>query len=345
MTVSQRDLAEATGVSVPTVSLILSGRADELRIRPETARAVKQAAEALGYRAHYHARALSTGRSDTIGVLMGAGLDHRMWGQIAQGVAAAALEAGKDMLLLHADGEDARALNRSLEHLQSNRIDQLVLIGHPSPDKLDDSLRRRIVAIEPADQRRVRTVRFDAAPGIGQAVEHLAKLGHRHVLWLGKASGRRRMRPERYQAFRAAADGVGLKHKSLNVQAEPGYLPGAEDQIDHYLRELDRRLRFPKGATAMLCYNDTMALALYALCRTRRLEIPGDMSVIGFDDTHAALAIPAMTTISHQYHQLGRQSIQMLLNSETPDAHRTVPSRLVIRASTAKPGSLKEISR
>jgi len=182
-------------------------------------------------------------------------------------------------------------------------------------------------------------VRFDDRPGIEAAVDHLAGLGHRDILWIG--SGVPRIESElRRGHLAAAAARHGLAIRTMGYDLEPPRSDGQVALVADYQRALADR-RFPAGTTAIMCWNEAIAFAVYGLLAQRGAAVPRDVSVIGFDDLLADLANPALTTISHACEELGMRAVELAIDLiEGRDRVLsgrvvTVPARLVIRSSTA----------
>jgi LacI family transcriptional regulator len=342
-------VAERAGVSKSAAAAVLSGRAAERRIGAACVERVRAAAEALGYRGNYHARTLSTGRSSTIGLTMGTSehglMGHDFWGPVAGGVAAAARRGGYDVLMAGGNTlEDA--LVHATQLLETGRIDALVILsqlfGRLPPALL--AARQPVVVIGGENnERSPYDVRLDPAPGIAAAVAHLAALGHRSVLWIDLARGRGTAAtlPGRRAAFRAAMRVHRLVARELTIP-ESEYVASPLDEMVTTLRASLAALPWPEDVTAVFCYNDLVALALQGLLAERGLRIPADLSVIGFDDVLAAVASPPLTTISHRLPDIGAAAVELaldLLGGSRPPTVRLVPAQLVVRGSTAPPGT------
>lgn len=331
-----RDVADRAGVSISTVSFVLNGRADAMGIRRSTQDRVNRCAAAIGYRGNYHARALLRGRASALGLAMGSSLQHRMWGAIATGVEKAARAAGYDLLIVSgADGE--AALDRGIRHLRERRLDALVCEGSAAGKRQTLKAGVRAVVVQ-GSAGPLPSVRLDPAPGLDAAVDHLAGLGHRHVACVGKRRGGRTLLADRVTALRESCARRGLLLTEIFLPAEESY----HDEIDWHLRynhdALTRGLDLPDSVTGVFCYNDTLALALMALLRERGIRVPDDVSVIGFDDLHATLSLPALTTVSHMYRELGAKAVEVALalvdGAPRPAGPVLVPAQLVVRQST-----------
>ncbi len=342
--VTLRQVAERAGVSKSTAAIVLSGRAVACRISAPCAERVRAAAQLLGYQGNYHARTLSTGRAATLGLTVGEG-GHRgvassFWGAIADGVAAAARGRGYDLLLLGGSGGDA-AIAHAASRLETRRVDALIVLRqlfYRLPDELLNT-RRPVVTIGGQQGEGFPDVRLDAAPGIAAAVSHLAGLGHRVALWLAHERDGEVVLPERRAAFLAAARRHRMAVRETAIPAFDSQGMSLEQVVARYQVQL-RALALPKGVTAVFCYNDLMALAAQGVLRERGLGLPDALALIGFDDLHAELAAPPLSTISHGLHELGAAAVALavdLAEGGRPPPLTLVPARFVARASTVTP--------
>jgi DNA-binding LacI/PurR family transcriptional regulator len=338
-------VADHAGVSKSAAAAVLSGRAVERRLSAACIDKVHAAAKALGYRGNYHAKTLSTGRSSTIGLTVGASdtviLTHEYWAAIAGGIESAARQRGYDVLL--AGGSSAEdALTHARELLDTGRIDALVIprqLFTAIPSALLKHRRPSVVIGGENHEYSPCDVRLDPAPGITAAVSHLASLGHRSVLWIDQAHGRVASLPGRRAAFRAAMRTHRLKPSVMTIPEASSVLATLDEAVAWYRAELAKQV-WPPGVTAVCCYNDQMAVALQGLLAMRGLRVPEDVSVVGFDDAFAAVAsVPALTTVSHRLSVIGATAVELafqLLDGKKAPAVRLVPAQLVVRASTAR---------
>ena len=342
--ITLKQVAALANVSQATASLVLNGRAEELKISSASSARVREAAEALGYHGNYHARTLSTGRTHTLGLVCsgvdGNMLSHRFFGPYVAGVSEAARAQGYNLLLINPDSF-FESYAHAVSFIGTRRVDALIVIGplsqRPSAPR---PLKRPIVYLNAPPAEDALTVNVDPAPGIEQAVAHLEASGHRDILWIGSTREGVIMYPERAAAFRRACAEAGITAREWSVQVDTSYSPHVEENIARYRQALADGLCLAPSTTAIMCLNDTMGLALYAVLADRGLHVPDDLSIIGFDDLHAAYAIPAMTTISHMLREMGATAVTVVLErlqqpDEAPFARDIrVPARLVVRQST-----------
>jgi DNA-binding LacI/PurR family transcriptional regulator len=339
-----KDVADLARVSPTTASMALSGRTGSAHLSQACISRVHSAAKHLGYRGNYHARSLASGRAYTIGLSAGAGpvslIEHDFFNPIIGGVEAATRARGYDMLVIGGTGA-MMPLERAFNHLEERRLDALIIVRtlYPRVTPEIQSSRLPIVLLEGADVPELPQVSFDCAPGLIQAVSHLAELGHRRLCWvspltelpLTQASLRQHVLEQE-----VAARGLVLEHLLLQ---EPTTDPNALSGTTSGYHQAIVSCTLP-AATAFLCYNDSVALALsYRLMRDG-IDIPGQVSVIGFDDRYGGLMVPPMTTVSHSQRLLGETCVHLALDildgtvATSPVPSRRVASRLVIRGST-----------
>lgn len=336
--VSLAHLATCLGLSRTTVSLVLGGRGKEIGIAEATQARVRQAAEEMGYRPNYHARAFNLGRSDTIGmcspVLAGvpAGPISDFWAQVHAGVVSRAGAYGSDVLTV-ASRETGSGIPRGLQFLHSKRIDALIIPGHLHWDPSQVPASTAVVTVMPWIRHDLPSVDLDPLPGIRAAIAHLAALGHQRIGYVGfqdhLAVSRDRGRMVTREAL---AHGIISQTRLLTVRKNISDLPVAV-AIDEIAASAGALIDNLRKATALLCYNDIVALGLMRAANARGLRVPGDLSLIGFDDVAGAYATPRLTTISHALFDIGTAAADLALGLLHPmwsrQRRKAPPSQLV----------------
>ena len=323
MAATVRDVAEAAGVSTSTVSRAL---AMPHMVKPETRERVRQAADQLGYTPNKAARGLITGRTGNLGLIL-PDLTNPFFPSVVKGVQAWARDL--DHAVFIADTDEDPGAEAGLVRALAKQVDGLILC---SPRMSDDDLRSVLsqTCIVLVNRRLgpAPAVTFDNAGGMRQAVAHLEALGHRHLAWLAgpRTSWSNR---ERTRALKAAATASSLKLTAVG-HFPPSFEGGvaAADQV------------IAAGATAVIAFNDLMALGVVSRVNARGLRVPDDLSVVGVDDIPmAGMSNPALTTVSLPKEQAGRTAVTLLLSlieqpdSQTP-ARRELPAQLIVRGST-----------
>jgi DNA-binding LacI/PurR family transcriptional regulator len=311
-------VARKAGVSQSTVSLVLSGKGRG-RISARTEETVRAAAAELGYRPNLAARTLRTGVARTVGLVV-PDITNPFFGRMMRGAQRAAQQAGYTVVLVDAGGNRAWEAD-SLQALLSGPSDGLLLFEVTLPPGAAE----KAIGIEMAPGE-LPVVRLDVETGIDAAISHLLELGHRRIGHVASAfvAPTFDLRAARLAARLAAA---GLE-PAVRVES----LFSFEEA-----REASAPL-LQSGVTAVLCDDDILAGGFYLAARDAGAAIPGDVSVIGFDDLDFARVLaPPLTTIAADAEELGASAFRALasdLAGEPPPAEQVLPTRLAIREST-----------
>ncbi|KHK99895.1 transcriptional regulator [Microbacterium mangrovi] len=320
--VGVREVAALAGVSTQTVSRVIN---DHPSIRAETRERVREAMDALGYRVNNAARALGTSRSRTLGVIAS---DATLYGP-SMGIAAletAARREGRWVATAYADAADEASVDAALEHLLAQGVDGVILIA----------AHERTVAALAARTPGVPVAALHTGPGAEQqaagaalAVEHLAALGHRRIV---RIAG-----PADWLEEGARAAGFANALAVRGLRAGPGWSGDWSAASGSAVAAgVAAAVRGSAGPTAVVVANDQMALGLMAGLASAGLDLPGEVSIVGFDDTpDAAFYRPALTTIRLDLAGEARRCVAEVLGLSAPPP----PARpeLVVRASTAPP--------
>jgi LacI family transcriptional regulator len=324
MRVTIRDVARAAGVSPSTVCRALS--TPEL-VRIETRERVVRAAADLEYHPNRAARGLITGRTGNLGLIV-PDLANPFFPSVVKGIQARAREA--DYAVFLADSDEHPAAEADLVRALSKQVDGLILC---SP-RMTEAVLRSLAGQAPMVllNRRVPgipAVTFDNLGGMRQAIAHLAALGHRRIAWVGGPrgswSGRDRIRALRTVSAAAGTDLVEVGH------VQPRFAGGvaAADLV------------LASGATAVIAYNDVVALGLLSRFTARDVAVPAQMSVVGIDGIPMAEMVhPALTTIALDTEASGRAGVDLLLHLLKHDesVRRELETHLMVRASTGPAG-------
>jgi DNA-binding LacI/PurR family transcriptional regulator len=327
---SMADVARLAGVSSQTVSRVSNGQAN---VDDTTRARVLEAMQALGYRPNGAARALKSGRFHTIGVIMTT-LQTLGNMRTLDAIATEAARAGYSVMLLPISDPTLRGVSGAYQRLSAQAVDGAVIILEARLlDRAEFALPPGIpvVVIDSGAGPGYTVVDTDQALGARQATEHLLSLGHRQVWHIAG--------PETSfsAAHRAASWQRTLEKAGITP---PPALRGDWTCESGYQHGLTLGQR--EDVTAIFAANDQMGLgAMQALHELGR-DIPGEISIIGFDDMDGARSFwPPLTTIRQDFAAVGRLSIQKLLgkvsDSSTENDTTIVPTELIVRASTGKP--------
>lgn len=323
------DVARAAGVSVATVSKAVNGR---YGVAQDTVDRVLQAVERLGYESSLGASSMRSQRTGVIGVLV-AGFEP-FSAEILKGVSTALHEGPYD-LLAYSGARLSRASGwerRSLQRLSGTLIDAAILV---TPSIVDLTAQVPIVAVDPHTGRAdVPTVESDSLRGAHEAVAYLISLGHRRI---GLVGGRPDLRSAqaRAEGYRRALAAAGIPYDPTLVRVGNYQLESARGAA----REL---LSMPQRPTAVFGSNDLSAIATIEVATAMGISVPGQLSVIGFDDVpEAARLSPALSTVRQPMRRLGaaaaRMVLAMLRGETVEDSHVLLATRLVPRQTTAPP--------
>ncbi|KUL30782.1 LacI family transcriptional regulator [Actinoplanes awajinensis subsp. mycoplanecinus] len=347
MAVTIKDVARLAGVSASSVCRAL---ADPDRVRPETRDRVQTAARQLGYHPNRVARSLITGRTANIGVVL-PDLGNPFFPTVVKAIQTQARRG--DYAVLLTDTDEDPAVEVPAIRALAMQVDGFLLC---SPRAADDEL--RAVAEKPMVvlNRRISpfpSVTADNSGGMRQAVGHLHALGHRTISYVAgpRTSWSNR---DRLRGLRAATSALGMTLIEIgNVAPTVAGGAAAADLVA------------AAPVTAVLAYNDLVALGLVQRFQARGIAVPGQLSVVGFDDILvAALVGPPLTTVAIGKEQIGRVGVDLLLalmaapgtaglaragseragseragseragSGQAGRARRVVPTQLIVRGST-----------
>ncbi len=307
-TKSIRDVAAHAGVSVGTVSNVLN--------RPELVAAttrlrVEQAIAVLGFVRNESARQLRAGRSRTLGLVV-LDVSNPFFTDVARGVEDAATAAGLAVILCNSD-EKADREHRYLDLLEEHRVQGILITPVQGPTGRLQELQRRgtpVVFLDRwASTRDHCSVSVDDVYGGELAAGHLAERGHRRIAFVGGPFGIKQVQDRLDGAQRALLE-AGLADAALTVVETPalnfpsGLAAGAEIAS----------MPASRRPTAAFCANDLLALGVLQEMTRRKLRVPGDLAIVGYDDIDfaAAAAVP-LSSIRQPRNELGKSAAQLLI--------------------------------
>ncbi|MBA3872258.1 MAG: LacI family DNA-binding transcriptional regulator [Chloroflexota bacterium] len=322
------DVAEMSGVSYQTVSRVINNHpyvSDEARQR------VELAINALGYRPNKVATKLRSKSSKTIAIILFGSWFHGPV-QIALNVEMAARTNGFDVILMNVTETQVQVV-KALQHVKGWDIEGLIMII-PAQSLPIEEIRSicgdtPIVHIDSFTSADVPSVSLDDGYGTEQVIEHLISLGHTHFCeisgplnWVNAHI--------RHQTCIQVFEKHGLE---LPVHIEGNWTTAGSYQAMRRLLEDHHQF------TAVVAANDNMAFGAMRALQQHGLTVPNDISVVGFDDIpEAAYFPPPLTTVRHNYIQLGLVGFEYLLElideRQTPVRQRLITPRLIIREST-----------
>lgn len=332
MSVSIKDIAKVAEVSHSTVSRALR---NSPLISDETKARIRRIAQEMGYSPSAIARSLVTKRTQTLGLVVTTIADPFV-AEVVRGVEERALDEGYSVILCQSQADPEREI-AAVEILREKRVDAIIITASRVGNLYLPLLERLAVPIvlinNQQEGRYVYSVGTDNVQGGHLAVRYLLELGHTRIGYITgpewAAASRQRLRGAR-QALRE--QGLDLD-PTLIVQGD-GRAEGGEEAITCLLRH-------PVPPTAVFCYNDMTAIGATRAAQRAGLQIPKDISIIGYDDIAlAAYVTPPLTTIRQRKYEMGAQATEIalaLLNDGEFVEHVLIPGELVIRGSCAPP--------
>ncbi|MBP1845877.1 LacI family transcriptional regulator [Rhizobium petrolearium] len=330
---SLKDVAEAAGVSVTTVSRLLNG---SLELPSETKLRIEKAIGDLKYEPNPHARRLSRGRSDTIGLVV-PDIANPFFATLVSAVEEEADKRGLALSLYATLNRPGREISY-VTALGRNHVDGLLFItNHPDNGELASLINQTgkvVIVDEDVPDAVVPKLFSDNDHGGYLAGRHLADHGHRRVIYAGG--------PREMISTRRRSQGL---ERALKERGEPFQVIRYEGSYTvEFGREAARRfLDESMPATAIFASSDEIAIGLIEVLRAQGVSIPDEVSVVGFDDVGPLhLFAPPLTAIRQPVRALGERALALLLetNWQEPESlasEELLPVEIVVRNSVAPP--------
>ena len=329
---TMEDVAREAGVSRALVSLVMRERPN---VSEQRRRAVLDAAARLGYRPNAMARSLASRRTKTVGVILD-DLRNPFFAEIAGGVEELASAVGYQ-LLLAAGGRQARRERAALAALLEHRVGGIILVSPrmPAADIAAAAAEAPLVIVG----RTVRgldadSVLINEGHGTDLVLDHLTELGHERIAHVDGGSGAGG--PQRRSAYLRGMRAHGLSRHALVIGGD-----FTEEAGVNAAGELLARRELP---TAIFAANDMVAAGLLGGFDRAGIDVPGDVSIIGYDNISIAhLAHVSLTTVDQPRTEMGRLALELLLDridNRRPNEVRLIEPSLVVRSTTAQPRAI-----
>lgn len=333
-----RDVARHAKVSSATVSRTINGIAS---VNPDLAKRVWRSIEELNYFPDTQARALVSGRSRILGLIVSE-ITNPFFPELVQQFEDVALENGYDVLIASTN-YDPQRMSRCVRRMLERKVDGVAVMTFGIEAPVIEELAQRGIPLVFIDTGpaypQVRTLKVDYQTGIRQAVQHLAALGHRDISFI---TGPLQLHSSlaRRNAFANAMREIGVKVRPENIVEGRHTLEGGMEGM----RTLAAGKTLP---TAVMCSNDMTAIGVLHELYDMNLRVPADISVIGFDNIQiAGFTLPPLTTIEMSCSDIARSAVQVLRagieetrdTSASPEPKESiVPTRLIVRQTTSFP--------
>ncbi len=340
-TVTIRDVAKRAGVGIGTVSRVLN---ESRLVSDDTRSRVLTAIAELDYAPSAVARRLSRGKAMAVAVIAPF-FTRRSYVERLQGIEYVLSNAGYDLILYNIE-----TVARRDECLRSvprgERLDGLLIISlAPDDSEVERFAAQEVPAVLiDAYHPALPTVQIDDVAGARTAVDHLIDLGHRRIAYIGETLDQN---PLRFQPVGDRYHGYCLSLAEAGIPFRPEYHRQGRYSWREAHSMTHELLDLPEPPTAIFAYSDTLAFGVLEAAQQRGVSVPGDLSVIGFDDVEIAHYF-RLTTVRQGLYESGARGAELLLEwLDTDDApepevsstqHIVLPTELVVRSSTAPPG-------
>lgn len=328
--VSIKDIARAARVSHSTVSRALHSSP---LVNRETAERIRSIACEMGYRPSAVARSLVTRKTKTIGVVVTTIADPFI-AEVVSGIEEVANDHGYSVFLANCNADPEREV-KVVHSFHERRVDGILVTASRVGALYMPLLSEMKVPIVLINNQHpgefVHSVMIDNVTASREATQHLIRLGHRRIAYIGDQFGFQ-SDSERFSGYRQALEAADLPFLPELVAHGDGKPEGG-------MRAMEKLLALAEPPTAVFCYNDLSALGALRVIQWHGLNVPLDISIVGFDDLFiASYTNPPLTTIRQPKQQMGRMAMEILLklfsglNSTT---NIKVSGELIIRGSTA----------
>jgi LacI family transcriptional regulator len=329
-------VAEHAGVAVSTVSRYLNGR----YVSREAKARIAHAIETLRYAPSWTARNLSIGRKGCIGVVVDTSLDP-WFNQVLAGIEEELSSRDTSLMLCSLELRGRYDPSIVFDWIRGRRVDGLIIAKSQRRERplLREAIGAQVPIVMIAPDETVapaHVVRCDNRAGGVAVAHHLAELGHRQIAFLGgpahSLDSKHRLRGLR----------EGLARHRIRLSATSIFFCGSYE-ADAGARFAEQFLNGKLDATAVVTANDALALGFMRVAHQRRMRIPRDLSIVGFDDVPlGGLTWPALTTVAQPMREMGRAACRRLFEAiSSPGVLDTTeyPVTLVVRGSTGRPRS------
>lgn len=329
------DVARKAGVSKVTVSYVLNGRGPEMGIRHETAERIEQAAKDLGYRPNALARMLSKSRTETLAILFQAGnyfsRSAGFNGEILDGVSQACFREDFD-LMLHT--RQVKSAQEEADSMMDGRVDGILMLrddGDPTLELLVSSGFPVVQFFSHGANRDIPSVDCDNVQAGRLAAEHLIELGHRKIA-MATGTTRSVSATDRMNGVKDALNARG-------VTCQPEWLI-PYSSFEGYVAAIKNLLTSVDPPSALIVWYDDLAIRLMNRLQSEGIQVPRDISIVGFDSLGPAeSASPALTSVHQPVLQMAFEAALMLISlirgQPLTNRQRVFEPRLDVRASTA----------
>lgn len=348
--VTLKDVARVAGVSTATVARVLHEKG---YIAEETRRQVEAAISETGYRLNVVAQGLRKQQTMSIGHILHSIMPNPFYAGVALGVEQEALKQGWGVLMINVQG-DAQREHLGVETLIQRRVDAILFTSAVSEANVKLALEAglQVVQLQQATAVPTHQVTADNYVGSMAAMEHLIALGHRRIAYIGAGPTYTRqdasflarlglVEQERFSGYMAMLQKYQIPLDEQLIAFGRYYSLDHEKHSDDGYIYTKQFLQLAEPPTAIFATCDILAAGALQAIYEQGLRVPGDISLIGFDNTYAPYLTPPLTTVELPMLDIGRAAVRIVLEQgeQEEDAswvqqHIRLSTRLVVRAST-----------
>ena len=334
--VTSQDVADLAGVSRTTVSFVLNN-IHRFSIRPETAEKVRSAARELGYYPNASAKALASNQTKSIGLILTRSPEYIASDPFLPQILSGTLDVAKQhsLSLLVEWVEPGEQLETYLQLTRAHHIDGMILMTPRTDDTGIEALQEAdipVVVMGYIPGSTLHSVDVDNLGAAQKAVEYLISLGHRQIACITNAAIPYTSAAQRLSGYRQALEAAGIPY-------DPDLVREGDFGGQSGYKQMKSLLESGKKFSAAFIASDAVALGAYNAIREAGLTIPGDISIVGFDDLLLSSFIsPSLTTIRMPAREIAQDScylLMRLMKREFPESRTTsLPTELIVREST-----------
>jgi LacI family transcriptional regulator, galactose operon repressor len=337
-----RTIARFANVSIATVSRTINRVPT---VNPKIAKRVWEVIEELDYFPNTQARALVSGRSWILGLIVSE-ITNPFFPELIQGFEDIAVEHGYE-ILVSSTNHDPKRMSHCIRRMLERKVDGVAVMTFGIEAPLLEQLAQRkvpLVFIDVGpDGPGINVLKVDYRHGIRQGVQHLAALGHRNIAFLRGPIG--------LHSAQSRLDAFSESMRECGITPDPAWILQGEHTLEGGMSAMRQLLAEKNMPTAVMCSNDMTAIGVLHTIYRAGLRVPDDLSVIGFDNIHMAeVTIPPLTTVQMSRFDLARAAVTALRacaegTEQSPQKHEyNIQTDLVVRESTSFPtGTMKEL--
>jgi DNA-binding LacI/PurR family transcriptional regulator len=339
-----RTIARLANVSIATVSRTINRVPT---VNPKIAKRVWEVIEELDYFPNTQARALVSGRSWILGLIVSE-ITNPFFPELIQGFEDIAVEHGYE-ILVSSTNHDPKRMSHCIRRMLERKVDGVAVMTFGIEAPLLEQLAQRkvplvFVDVGP-DGPGINVLKVDYHHGIRQGVQHLAALGHRNIAFLRGPVG--------LHSAQSRLDAFSESMRECGITPDPAWILQGEHTLEGGMAGMQQLLAAKNMPTAVMCSNDMTAIGVLHTMYRAGLRVPDDLSVIGFDNIHIAeVTIPPLTTVQMSRFDLARAAVTALracvegTEKSTQKHEYNIQTDLVVRESTGFPrGTMKELRK